>query len=139
MAISSTTFHLVLSVDTQMLPRIVEEIERVKKEYPNIDVRTQQDGSIHIEIPKIPLPTGWSQKETSVLIILPVGYPNVPPNFCADPNLRLADGRTPGGSSQIQIENRVWLRFCWQPKSWSSSKELWNYIQFILERFGLTQ
>jgi hypothetical protein len=125
-----------------MLPQIETEIEELKKEYSNVVVNQQSDGSIYIELQDLPLPDGWNQKRASVSIILPVGYPQAPPSgFCTDLNIRLSGERMPAGAGPIDICGKKLMRFCWQTKNpWNASKEgLWKYIKLVLDRFTLLQ
>lgn len=126
---------------SDLLPRVAEEIERVKADYANLQVQQRPDGSIYIRIPSVSLPPGWNMPATKILVIIPVQYPQAPPQgFYADANLKLADGRQPSGGGAAAIDNEQWLRFCWSPKGWDISKEnLWKYIKFVESRFRLLQ
>ena len=126
---------------SDLLPRVAEEIERVKADYPNLQVQQRPDGSMYILIPSISLPPGWNVPATKILVILPVQYPQAPPQgFYADANLKLADGRPPSGGGAASIDNEQWLRFCWNPQSWDMSREaLWKYVKFVESRFRLLQ
>lgn len=119
-----------------MLPRVTEEIERVKREYPAVEVKLQPDGSIQVEVGPVPLPEGWSKKATRILVVLPPQYPQAKPSsFFADSNL-LHNGKNPRGSSQTQVGDGNWTSFCWNPEKWDLSKEdLWKYIKFCESRF----
>jgi hypothetical protein len=124
-----------------MLDSVKDELDKLKEEYPEMTITPQPDGSIHVIIPEIPLPGGWNQQKTKLLIIVPQGYPQTRPTvFMTEPNLRLADGKTPGGSGQNQNPSGTWLSFCWQPKTWDITKDaLWKYIKFTIDRFRLLQ
>lgn len=56
---------------------------------------------------------GWNQSETSVLVLVPAGYPVTPPdNFYVDSDLRLANSQVPGNASPNQsVIGRPWLQF----------------------------
>ena len=66
-----------------------------------------------LSIQRWPLPPGWNQATTRVLVQIPAGYPAVPPdNFCTDPDLRLDGGAEPGNSSAgAQVGGFVWRQF----------------------------
>lgn len=122
----------------KLLPRVTNEIERVKESFPTTQVTVQPDGSIHIEIPNVPLPPGWNKSEATILIIVPIGYPQARPDgFYADSDLRAQNGaKVPDGSGQVQIAGRNWTRFCWQPTTWDMSRDnLWKYVKLALSRF----
>ncbi len=53
----------------------------------------------------VPLPEGWNRPRTDVLVFIPPGYPQVPPdNFYVPAGLRLASGGTP---NSFQPGNRT--------------------------------
>ena len=127
--------------ESTLLPRVAEEIERIRTDYLNLQVQQRPDGSTYIIIPSISLPNGWNMPATKILVILPVQYPQASPQgFYADPNLKLADSRAPSGSGAAVIDSEQWLRFCWNPQVWDMSREsLWKYIKFVETRFRLLQ
>jgi len=120
-----------------MLPRVAQEIERAKQDYADLQVRELADGSIHVEVPNVVLPSGWSQSTTKILIVLPAGYPQAAPSgFFAEPNILGPGGKNPDGSGQNQINGVPWKSFCWRPNTWDNSREnLWRYIKFVQTRF----
>jgi len=122
-----------------LLKSIEEQIERVRQDYPNIEVRKQPDGSIQLEIPDFKLPPGWNTNKTRIMVIIPPGYPTNKPNgFEADVNLRLQSGNKipTQGCGQHQVNGQPWLHFCWQPKTWDHVREtLYRYLKFIERRF----
>jgi len=72
------------------------------------------------------LAPGWNKSETTVLVLIPPGYPVTPPdNFYADHDLRLAGGTLPSNTSPDQSSlGRTWLLFSyhveagdWRPHS----------------------
>jgi len=125
-----------LSASPSSLPRVLEELEELKAEYADCTVTQQADGSFHVEILNLPLPGGWNQGVTRILVVVPVQYPSAMPSFFVDAPLRLADGRNPAGMGNTTVGNQAWSTFCWQPQSWDVSKErLWKFVKFILQRF----
>jgi len=119
-----------------MLESVEHQIKRVRQDYPQLEVRPQSDGTVHVEIADIPLPSGWSKEKARILIVLPIGYPQTKPNgFEVDADLRLATGQMPG-ASQSQINGQTWMHVCWNPKSWDASREnLWRYVKFVEKYF----
>jgi hypothetical protein len=90
------------------------------------------------------LPTGWNKTETSVLVQIPSGYPVTPPdNFCADNDLRLADGGMPGNSTaNVSQLERLWLQFSYHVETadWKPDVDLLqghNLLTFL--RIGVTR
>lgn len=120
-----------------MLPGVQGQLERLREEYPDAQVTTQPDGSIHIEVPDVPIAKGWNKDGIRILIVLPVGYPQAAPSgFNADPDLRLSGGKQPDGSGEQGVGNQSWLHFCWSPQSWDYNREsLWKFLKFCQSRF----
>ena len=116
---------------------VKKQIEKARDHFPGIQYEVKTSGAIHVEVPDLPLPRGWNTEKTRILIILPAGYPaNKPNGFEAESNLKLADGRMPGGGSENKIRDESWLHFCWNPQKWDSSLDsLWKYIKFAESRF----
>ena len=124
-----------------MLPRVQKEVEQLLEEYPDTEIKKQPNGSIHIEIPNVPLPEWWNQSTTRLLIVLQPDYPNSRPTFFAEPTIRLkANNNPPAGSGLAAIEEKQWMSFCWNPSSWDLSREsLWKFVKFAQSRFLLQQ
>jgi len=120
-----------------MLESVEHQIERVRQDYPQLEVRPQSDGTVHVEIVGIPLPSGWNKERARILIVLAIGYPQTKPNgFEVDADLRLATGQMPKGASQSQIAGQTWTHVCWSPKLWDTSREnLWRYVKFVEKYF----
>lgn len=125
-------------VGSGLLPSVQAQIERLKQDYPLVEVRPQADGSHHLIVGPIRLGHGWNRAETSVLVILPVGYPQArPQGFSAEANILLASGQGPSGSGVTQIGGEAWRQFCWQPSNWEHDREtLWRYVKFCERRFA---
>lgn len=123
---------------TGALPVLIEQIERVRQDYPNLIVTQRQDGIIDLEIPAFELPAGWTKAQTSVLVTVPVGYPdNKPQGFFVDSDLQLASGQQAGGLSGAQMINgRNWNAFCWNSAEWNPQTDgLRKYVKIMLCRF----
>jgi hypothetical protein len=78
-----------------------------------------------------PLPDGWNKTTTQILILLPPGYPETPPdNFYTDLDLRLAgegDRRAEGGTDGPSHQGRQWQQFSWhfvEPAEWQPQAEI---------------
>jgi len=120
-----------------MLPGVQAQLERLKEEYPDAEVSTRADGTVHIEVSGVPIATGWNKDRICILIVLPIGYPQAPPSgFQADNNLRLTGGKQPDGSDEQCIDGQTWLHFCWSPQNWDYNREsLWKFLKFCQSRF----
>lgn len=101
-----------------MLPNVKSQIERVKRDYPNLELIQQPDGSIQILINDFYLPPHWGKEKTNIMIKLPPGYPQAMPS-----------------GFQAQLDGQNWKGFCWRPSSWNPSKDnLWKWVKLI-EKF----
>ncbi|MEE8167536.1 MAG: E2/UBC family protein [Candidatus Hydrothermarchaeales archaeon] len=124
-----------------LLPRVKEEIEQIKEEYPGTVIRMQSNGGVHLEIPNMPLPKWWEPPTISLLIVLQPDYPNSRPGFFTPPDVKLKEnGNPPGGSSEAEIEGKKWKGYCWNPSQWDLSREtLWKFVKFAILRFNERQ
>jgi hypothetical protein len=91
-----------------------------------------------ITVPKVQLPSGWSQPATTVYFIAPVGYPLAKPDcFWADPNLRLSNGSMPQAANITPIpevgQGQLW--FSWHANQWNPNRDnLLTYMRVIEAR-----
>jgi len=107
-----------------MHQRVSEEIELLRKRFPNLQHGDQLDWVL---LPELVLPAGrFNKEQTKVLFRIPAGYPQTgPDNFFVDGDLRLKDGSIPPafniGSNSASGEAPVaddWGWFSWHPKDW---------------------
>jgi hypothetical protein len=92
-----------------MIERHRQEIELVESKLGDLEVSPNWDWFV---VANWPLPAGWNKTTTSLLILVPPGYPVTPPdNFYTDPDLRLAGGAQPGNTSASNQIGRDWLQF----------------------------
>jgi hypothetical protein len=112
------------------------ELERIRRDLGPVETRPQPDGTLHLLIGPLVLPTGWSTSEARILILIPPGYPEQRPSgFLSEPGL-LAHGAQPKGSGLNQLGGETWTYFCWNPATWNTSTDgLWKYIKLMAERF----
>jgi hypothetical protein len=121
-----------------MLPSVEEQLAELSQRFPNSSITRNSDGSVFVEVNGVPLPAGWSKPSTSLLLLVPPGYPTARPNgFEADADLRLQNNTMPAGTGQSSHLGRSWLHFCWQPgQPWNNEKDsLWKHIAFAIRRF----
>ena len=114
-----------------MIERRKRELELVRAEYGDLEIGDKLDWVI---IKKWPLPNGWNKTETSVLVLIPPGYPVTPlDNFYTDNDLRLSNGGQPGNSSVNASQlGRSWLQF-----SYHVEQEDWKPHGDILQGHNL--
>lgn len=105
--------------------RIHAELELVVLTYGELEIDPALNWFV---VKRFPLPQGWNSSQTSVLVLIPSGYPTTPPdNFYTDGELRLADGRPPGSTTANQHQaDRIWLMFSYhvEPSDWSPSPRI---------------
>jgi hypothetical protein len=101
-----------------MLESVRLQIERVRQDYPDLEVASQPDGSIRIFIKNFRLPLQWGRQSTNILVTLPAGYPQAMPS-----------------GFQAQLDGQNWTGFCWRPSTWNPSRDnVWKWIKLI-EKF----
>jgi E2/UBC family protein E len=121
-------------------PSLVEalrpDLERIQSDIGPIIASPQVDGTLHVVIGPIRLPTGWSRPDGRILIVVPPGYPEQrPTGFFTETGL-LAHGAQPRGSGLNQVGGEAWTYFCWNPATWNVATDgLWKYIKVMAERF----
>lgn len=95
-----------------MTARLEAELALLRRRYGAIEVGANGDW---VKIPGWKLPAGWSVAATTLLILLPTGYPTVcPDNFYVGDEVRLTGGGEPGNSSaNQQLLGTVWRMFSW--------------------------
>lgn len=72
--------------------RVYQEALLLARQFGMVDY-DEEDGH-WVRIPDFPLPEGWDRPVTELLLVLPSGYPHVPPNgFFIDRYLRTQRGR----------------------------------------------
>lgn len=84
-----------------------------------------------------PIPPGYSQATTDLLVRVPLSYPDAGPDmFWTDPDLRLMDGRSPQYGDLIETHlGKLWRRFSWHSIWRPNFDNLDCYLYFI--RLGL--
>lgn len=121
-----------------MNERLKAEIERLKHDYPQLEVRQLEDGSAQVRISRVVLPEWWDPQETRVLLMIASDYPQNRPGWYVSPEIRLrSNGQPPANSSQNNIDGETWMSICWQAL-WNPDREnLWRLVKLIQRRFDL--
>lgn len=120
-----------------MLERRERELELVEAQFGELERAIDLSWFV---IRRLTLPSGWNKTETAVLILLPPGYPETPPdNFHTDPDLTLAAGAEPGNASgMVDHADRRWRQFSWHfedTNEWKPHAEIergHNLLTFLL-------
>jgi hypothetical protein len=86
---------------------------------------------IFIVFDKYPLPPGWNKRETRLLLITDISYPNSRMDmFWVDPDLRLNGERIAQGGGVIETHLRQqWQRFSWHVQRWNPAVD--NVISYL--------
>jgi len=125
------------------MPIADQQFAILKDRYPFAELHTLPSGAQLITIPNIPLPAGWSQPQSTIHFIAPVGYPLAKPDcFWADRDLRLRHGGMPHASNVTAIPetNQLQLWFSWHTQHWNPNRDnLLTYVRVIEERFRKPQ
>lgn len=90
--------------------RLEQELALVQKRFAKATLGSSEE---YVLIPDFPVPSGWNQPSTRLLVLIPPGYPQVPPDcFYADDTLRLASGALAGNSETGRPQaGQAWLWF----------------------------
>lgn len=117
-----------------MIPEhLIKEIVDLQKGGHSIDL-IESEGWINAVFSSFPLPLGYSKTLTTLLLKLPVSYPNGRPDmFWTDKDLVLEDRRIPKGADVIEVAlGQKWRRFSWHPQNWNPGTDsLATYIEFV--------
>jgi len=117
-----------------MIPeQIDKEIEDLRKEDHSIDL-IEADGWANIVFHNFSVPPGYSKAMTTLLIKLPMSYPNGRPDmFWTDEDLILKYGRLPRNADVIETAlGKNWRRFSWHPQSWNPGADNFcTYLEFV--------
>lgn len=117
-----------------MLPaKLVQEVEELRQEGWVVEL-THDAGFAAILIQHYPLPRGYSTDSTTLLLRFPLSYPSGQPDmFWTDPELTLANGRSPQRADAIEEHlGRRWRRFSWHHQRWNpGTDDLKTYLEFV--------
>jgi len=110
-----------------LLDRRLQEIELLRKKYGPLEHGANLEWILFKEFPLSP---GWNKTTTPLLVLIPSGYPTIPPdNFFVQTGLRLASGAMPSNFNEGQNHlGQQWGQF-----SFHVQKEEWSPTADILE------
>jgi hypothetical protein len=119
-----------------LLDRRQQEIELLRKKYGPLDHGPNLEWVLFKEFT---LPPGWNRTTTSLLVLIPPGYPVTPPdNFYVSVGIRLGSGAMPSNYSEGPTHlGQQWGQFSIhaQKEHWKPSAELLegdNLLTFML-------
>lgn len=100
------------------LERRRREVELLRRQYPQIEHGPDIDW---ILFRAFTLPAGWNRESTDLLVLIPPGYPETPPdNFYVQNGLRTESGAVPGNFGEHQeVLDKSWAQFSYHAADWS--------------------
>lgn len=124
-----------------MNQQLALEAEELRRSGFTLQLHPQGDGWVLTVFDKYPLPSGFNQQSTSLLVKVPPNYPlGGLDMFWTDSQLRLTGGSMPASTSSEHYLGKPWLRFSWHPHRWNpSSDSLVSYLKFIEKRLEQRQ
>ena len=107
------------------MERRLREVEMLRKRYSRVEHGPNLDWLMFKEFP---LPAGWDRESTDILVLIPPGYPETPPdNFYVPNGLRLQSNTVPGNFAEGQeILGAAWAQFSYHAETWTPTHDLWN-------------
>jgi len=91
---------------------------------------------IFVVFEQYPLPTGWYKKETHLLLMTDISYPNSKLDmFWVDPDVKLEGDRIPQAGEAIEKyrdkdgTDKDWRRFSWHVAKWNPAVD--NIITYL--------
>jgi|SRR5690242_10931560 len=119
------------------------QFEILRQQYPGSRLERLSDGTLLVSVPEVRLPSGWNQDSTTILFLVPVGYPAARPDcFWADSSLRLLNNAMPANSGVQQIPQTglTQLWFSWHVATWNPGRDsLMTYARVIRDRLARAQ
>ncbi len=103
-----------------LLDLVADAVAKVAREYPGAELICE-GAARYLVVPKVPVapafvvPAGQTLGETTILVVVPSGYPMAAPDmFWVEPALRLSGGGEPQGAACYEtMAGRTWQRFSW--------------------------
>jgi len=112
---------------------LAEELESLVTSAYRVEV-AEADGFTNVMIHDYPLPPSYNKQATTLLLRLPVSYPNGNPDmFWTEEDVLTTDGRIPSGADSVETYlGRRWRRFSWHPQGWNpGSGSMRMYLEFV--------
>lgn len=110
---------------------LIPELDReyLEEKGFNFELITYQ-GGVHLILKNFPFPETYLPRQSDVLIMIPVGYPNAQLDmFWTYPEVKLADGNVPVTTEHRQeFHEKIWQRWS-RHGPWRPSKD--NLMTFI--------
>lgn len=116
---------------------LLREVEELRGLGYTVDIN-ETDGVINLIIGDYPLPPTYNKRQTTLLLRLPISYPNGNPDMCwTDPDVMCLNGQIPTKADQVETYlGRQWRRFSWHPQGWNpGTGNLIMYLEFVNNGF----
>lgn len=115
---------------------IAEQLAALRQRHSGAALEAMPDGARALVVPVVQLGPGWSATETTLRILVPVGFPQVNPDcFYTDPTLLLASGAEPQNSQLQPVFGGAYRWFSWHLSSWDpASGDIGTYVRFCERR-----
>ena len=107
------------------MERRLREVELLRQRYSRVEHGSDLDW---LKFKDFPLPSGWDRGSTDILVLIPPGYPETPPdNFYVPNGLRLQSNAVPGNFAEGQeVLGASWAQFSYHAETWTPTHDLWN-------------
>lgn len=126
-----------------MVPaELLAEIEELRQDGWVITVSEMPDGFVHVVLDQFDLPSGFSLKQSRLLVKVPQSYPNGKPDmFWLEEPVRLETGAIPQSATEVeQNHGLAWRRFSWHPSKWVPGVDNFrSYMEFVRTRLNHKQ
>jgi hypothetical protein len=113
-----------------------DQLEALRRRFSGAALEAMPDGARVLVVRGVGLGEGWSATETTLRVLVPVGFPQVNPDcFYSDGALTLASGAEPQNSQLQAVFGASYRWFSWHPASWDpATGELGTYVRFCERR-----
>jgi hypothetical protein len=112
---------------------LLQELEGLR-EFGYVVEMVDADGMVNIIFENYSVPPIYNKQYTTLLLRLPVSYPNSNPDmFWTETDLLCANGQTPKNADSIETHiGKQWRRFSWHPQNWKpGTGNLCMYLEFV--------
>jgi hypothetical protein len=115
---------------------LTRQLADVQERFPCARIVASPEAYRLLIVPGVPTGTGWNRRVANVVVLIPAGYPHVPPDsFYTEAGLRLASGAEPGSSSIQPVLGGSYRWFSWHLCHWDpNAGTLDRYVRFCESR-----
>ncbi len=112
-------------------PQLETDINKLKEMGYTAITTHRENNQILVVIEKYPVPPGWNNSETTLLLVTDIGYPNSKMDmFWTDLGLKLNGDRIPQAGDVVQpFMGKQWRRFSWHVQKWNPAVD--NIITYL--------